>query len=333
MHRKSSLTFLPVLIWWFCAGISSPTGLPTRPTEYAAPSDLLTFAVSPNGKWITAFAADGTLLLWDTHTWQRRELISNYKVALGADGLAFGPDSSSLVVGDENGLVQTFKTPEAIVIAKMQDRVGVEQFEFSDDGTRLATWNHLGITVWDFRRGEEIKFFPEKSGFTALALNHNGTLLFTGTEDSNMEIWDVERGKCIKAIPLEARDWVNFIALDEKRRLLLSGQGHNDINVWDLSTDKKTRALQGHTDQVDWLKMLLKKHVVISVADDGNMKTWDYLTGDLLSNWQVPSGFVTNGGAWLVSVDPKARNTIQVWQIASRRLLKTLAYVSPHEKK
>jgi WD40 repeat protein len=333
MLRKLSLALLPVLISAFCTGISTPTDLPTRSMEYAAPSDLMTFAASPNGKWIAAFAADGTLLLWDTETWHRREPISNYKVSLGADGLAFSPDSSHLAVGDADGLIQIFDAYTETVVRRMQDRDWVEQFAFSGDGTHLAAWNHKGITVGDLDTAKEPRFFPEESRFTALALNRDGSLLITGSEDSKIRFWDVEKGKSTTAEALEHHDWANFLALDEKRRLLLSAQGHNDISIWDLSIMKKLRTLAGHTEQVVWLKLLPEEYTVFSVADDGTLKTWDYLAGVLRSNWRVPPGFVTDSGNWLVSGDPKTKNTIQVWQISSRRLLKTLAYVSHHEKK
>jgi WD40 repeat protein len=333
MLRRSLSTLFLVLTCWFCVGIGSLTALPPRPNEYAAPSDVLIFTCSPNGKWIAAFAADGTLLLWDTATWHRREPISDYKVSLGSDGLAFSPDSSRLAVGDGNGLIQIFDAYSGTVVRRMQDKDWVEQFAFSGDGTHLATWNHKGITVWDFGADKEIRFFPEKSRFSAIALNKDGSLLVTGTEDSKIQIWDVEKGEGTAVMSLEAHDWVNFIALDEQRRLLFSAQGQNDISVWDLSTDKKVRTLTGHTEQVVWLRLLPEKHTVLSVADDGTLKTWDYLTGALRSNWKVSPGFVTDRGDWLVSGDPKAKNRIQVWQIASRRLLKTLTYVSPHERK
>jgi WD40 repeat protein len=331
--RKRLPALFLLLTWWFWAGIGSVTGSPPGPNEYAAPSDLMTFAASPNGKWIAAFAADGTLLLWDTEGWHRRAPISNYKVSLGADGLAFSPDSSRLAVGDANGLIQIFDASAGTVVSKMQDKDWVEQFSFSGDGTRLATWNHKGITVWDIGADKELRFFPEKSRITAIALNHDGSLLITGTEDSKIQIWDIERDENRAVLALEPHDWTNFVALDEQRRLLFSAQGQNDIGVWDLTTGRKLRTLAGHTDQVLWLKLLPEKHTVLSVDDDGTLKAWDYLTGVLRSNWKVSPGFVTDRGDWLVSGDPKARNRIQVWQIASRRLLKTLTYDSPHERK
>lgn len=333
MLNKSFAALTLILAYWSCARIGAPSGLPARPNEYAAPSDLMTFAASPNGKWIAAFAADGTLLLWDTATWHRREPMSNYKVSLGTDGLAFTPDSSRLAVGDGDGLIQIFDDCSGTVVKKMQDKDWVEQFAFSGNGSRLATWNHKGITVWDINTTKELRFYPEESRFTALALNHDGSLLITGTEDSKIQIWEVGKGQRVTEMDLNAGDWVNFFTVDERRKLLLSALGQNDITVWDLSTGKKQRELKGHTDQVVWLKLFPEKHTVFSISDDGTLKTWDYLTGVLQSRWEVPPGFVTNKGEWLVSADAKAKNKIQVWQIASRSVLKTLTYQSPLENK
>ena len=103
MLRKSLPALSLVLTWVSCIGIGLLTAPPARANEYAAPSDVMTLAASPNGRWIAAFTADGTLLLWDTKTWHRRELISHYTISLGSDGLAFSPDSSRLAVGDGDG--------------------------------------------------------------------------------------------------------------------------------------------------------------------------------------------------------------------------------------
>lgn len=319
-------------MYWSCARNSLRAELPTPVTDYAAPSDLMNGSASSDGKWIAAFAADGTLLLWNTKTWDRRELFSNYKVSLGADGLAFSPDSSRLFVGDANGLIQIFDANSGTAIKKLQDMGGVDQFAFSEDGGRLATWNYKGITIWDISAAKEVRFFPEKSRFTALTLNRDGNLLITGTEDGKIQIWEVRKGQCISEMDLRARDWVNFFALDEKRKLLLSAQGQDDIGVWDLATGKKQRDLKAHTDQVDWLKLLPEKQTLFSISDDGTLKVWNYVTGVMVSSWDVPPGFVTDRGEWLVSGNPTARNQIQVRQIASRRLFKTLTYRSPHEK-
>lgn len=331
MVKSSILGLVLISVCWSCLMVASSAGLRSRPDEYAAPSDLMTFAVSPDGKWIAAFAADGTLLLWDAETWHRREPITNYKVSLGTDSLAFSPDSSLLVVGDANGLIQIFDDHSGLVVKKIQDRDWVEQFAFCSDGSHLATWNHKGITVWDIKTGKELRFFPEESRLSAIALNGDGSLLITGSEDSKIRIWEIEKGQQISVMDLEARDWVNFFALDERQNLLFSAQGQNDIYVWNLSTGKKLRDLKGHSEQVVWLKLLPEKHMLFSIADDGTLKTWDYMAGILKWSWKVQPGFVTDKGDLLISGDSKAKNQIQVWQIASRSLLKTLVYQSPHK--
>jgi WD40 repeat protein len=299
--------------------------------EYAPPSELIVSTASLDGRWVAAYASDGTLLLWETGTHHRRNLISDYKFSLGPDGLAFTPNSSSLVVGDANGLIQWLEIPSGKVLRKMQDKAWVDAFAFSADGSRLAARHHKGITIWDMKTGMELKYLPEESPFTAVALNHDGSVLVTGTEDGKIRMLDLLHDRQIATMELEPGDWVNCFEIDEPSQKLISAQGHNDISIWDTPISKKVRVLQGHEDQVDSVRLLPQSHTLVSVADDGTLKTWDYASGALLSTWSITPGFVTANGDRLMSLDPKTRHRIYIWSIASRKRLQVLSYRSPQK--
>ena len=158
--------------------------------DYFPSSELIVFTASPGGRWIAAYAGDRKLLLWEAGTGQRRELLSDYRISLGAGALEFAPNSSYLVVGDANGLIQLLQIPGGTVLRKMQDRDSVEQFAFSADGSQLAALHHKGITIWNMKIGAESRYLPEESPFTAMALNRDGSLLVTGSEDAKIRILD-----------------------------------------------------------------------------------------------------------------------------------------------
>jgi WD40 repeat protein len=322
----------------FCLSFLGVPPFPASPSgnaaqiDYFPSSELIVFTASPDGRWIAAYAADRKLPLWEAGTGQRRELMSDYRISLGADALEFAPNSSYLVVGDANGLIQLLQIPAGTVLRKMQDRDSVEQFAFSADGSQLAALHHKGITIWNMKIGAESRYLPEESPFTAMALNRDGSLLVTGSEDGKIRILDLSRSRQIAKIDLEPKDWANFLAIDEGNEKIISAQGHGDISIWDIPTGQKLRILQRHEGQVDWLRLLPDGRTLVSVGDDGTLKTWDCATGALLSTWSITPGFVTAKGDHLISIDPESRHAIQIWSIASRKELQTLNYRSLAEK-
>ncbi|MGB0037016.1 MAG: hypothetical protein WBP79_16220 [Candidatus Acidiferrales bacterium] len=332
MTKQAATSTLLAILCCYCLGAAPPKSAASvnAVQDYFPPSQLIDFAASPDGRWITAYAADGTLLLWETATGHRRDLISHTEVSLY--GLAFTPNSSSLLVGDANGLIQLLEIPSGNVLRKMQDRKWVEQFAFSADGSRLASLHDEGITIWDMKTGTELRHVPEKARFSAMALNRDGSLLMTGSEDSKIRILDLSQDRQIAEMELEPKDWVNFFLVDEENGKLISAQGQGDISIWDISTGKKLKILKGHKDQVVWLLLLQQAQTLVSVADDETMKTWDCATGALLSTWSVMPGFVTANGDRLISLDSESGHEIQIWSIASQEKIRTLKYRSPAEK-
>jgi len=200
MTRRAAVS---ALLCWFGLLLLRVSPSCFAANEYAPPSELIVSTASLDGRWVAAYASDGTLLLWETGTHHRRNLISDYKFSLGPDGLAFTPNSSSLVVGDANGLIQWLEIPSGKVLRKMQDKAWVDAFAFSADGSRLAAWHHKGITIWDMKTGMELKYLPEESPFTAVALNHDGSVLVTGTEDGKIRKLDLLHDRQIATMELE----------------------------------------------------------------------------------------------------------------------------------
>ena len=61
----------------------------------------------------------------------------------------------------------------------------------------------------------------------------NGILLVTGSIDRSVKLWDVESGKCLKAME-ECAAEVTCLVADWKRDRMVTGDRKGNVRVWDL---------------------------------------------------------------------------------------------------
>jgi len=301
-----------------CAPKPCPAGF-----DCAAPSEIVSLAVSGKGEWVATFVADGAVVLWDVKSGHRDRLFTCHK---NVNALAFSPDSQTLVLGDAVGTIEFLAIPSGNSSQRrIQDRDEIGDLRFSPDGRRLASLHDKGITVWEVVGHRELIFVPV-SKISAYAFSHDGSRLAVAAEDGKVTIWDITSNKRIKIFDLAAGDWSNALTFDHTDQRLVSGNGHNSIVVWDVETREKLKVMKGHADQVLYLTFLPDGLTLISEADDGSVRTWDFNTGRLMQTWKMPAGRLSENGQLFVTVD---MGRIDCWDFANKQKIRTLEYKSP----
>ncbi|CAE8712436.1 unnamed protein product, partial [Polarella glacialis] len=85
------------------------------------------------------------------------------------------------------------------------------------------------------------------NGFV-LSLCTVGDVLFTGSQDCNIMIWDLNNLQYIGTLPGH-RGFVKCMAATLTRKVLCSGSQDKTIKVWSLETFSSTKTLSGHTSE------------------------------------------------------------------------------------
>ncbi len=118
-----------------------------------------------------------------------RSVVQNPSTPVNA--LAFSPDSSTLVVGAEDGTITLWnvKTRKEIRSITLSDKYPVEDLKFSPSGSLLAVaTSPVKLLSSDtFEPVGELK----SSLVTSLAFSPDGTVLAVGDALSNIVLWDV----------------------------------------------------------------------------------------------------------------------------------------------
>ena len=118
-----------------------------------------------------------------------RSVLQNPSAQVNA--LAFSPDSSTLVVGAEDGTITLWdvKTRKAIRSITLSDKYAVEDLKFSPSGSLLA----VGTTPVQLLSTSTYETVGElkSSLVTSLAFSPDGTVLAVGDALSNIVLWNV----------------------------------------------------------------------------------------------------------------------------------------------
>mmetsp|Transcript_19508 Transcript_19508/g.56750 ORF Transcript_19508/g.56750 Transcript_19508/m.56750 type:complete len:571 (-) Transcript_19508:141-1853(-) len=116
-----------------------------------------------------------------------------------------------------------------------------------------------------------------------LSLCTVGDVLFTGSQDCSIMIWDLNNLQYIGTLPGHS-GVVKCMVATLARKMLCSGSQDKTIKIWSLETFSSTKTLTGHTGEVDTLMILDGSDVLLSGGEDRSIRVWDLASLTLLTN-------------------------------------------------
>jgi WD40 repeat protein len=78
----------------------------------------------------------------------------------------------------------------------------------------------------------------------AVALSPDGRRAVSGSHDTTLKVWDLERGRELRKLEGHSH-WVNTVAVSPDGRRAVSGSVDQTLRVWDLETGHELRVLEG----------------------------------------------------------------------------------------
>eukprot|EP00928_Gymnodinium_smaydae_P034777 TRINITY_DN2457_c0_g2_i1.p1 TRINITY_DN2457_c0_g2~~TRINITY_DN2457_c0_g2_i1.p1 ORF type:complete len:659 (-),score=145.28 TRINITY_DN2457_c0_g2_i1:53-1990(-) len=167
------------------------------------------------------------------------------------------------------------------------------------------------------------------AGFV-LSLCTVGDVLFTGSQDCNIMIWDLNNLQYIGTLPGH-RGFVKCMAASLSRKMLCSGSQDKTIKVWSLETFSSTKTLHGHTSEVNSLVMMEGADVLVSGSEDKSIRVWDLSSLTLLTSLENAHGSSVFALAQLdggLLLSASRDRTVKVWLSSTWQARRTLS--PPH---
>ncbi len=153
----------------------------------------------------------------------------------------------------------------------------------------------------------------------AIAITPDGTTLVSGSDDRQVNLWNLKTGK-----------WL--IAISPDGTTLASGSADKTIRLWDLKTWQQGCIFTEHVAAVNTVAIDLNSQTLISGSTDTTIKLWNLYTGELLStlvghSTAVLSVAINSDGKTLASASKDG--IIKLWNLHTGKLLQTLSGCNP----
>jgi WD40 repeat protein len=298
-----------ITIWEVATGqvaLSFPATLPDQPLD-VVPWNSLYVDLSPDGRLLaTAGSYDSQVRFWDPATGQA--LFTLGDPAWAGYVRALGPT------------------------------LGVLEFEFSPDSTRLAinlSTPEGGTEVWDLATRQRLHVLGrwDNVQHSHPSFSPDGGRLVTAWgPDGPGVVWDVETGEMLFSLP----ERVNQVTFSADGQRLLAAAGGGRIKVFDAHTGAELLLMRGHMGRAWTLSerpscdatpaapfAWCGRHLA-TAGEDGTVRVWDVSPGGTQELLTLPtSRFVLDeGGTRLATFDVPARGSgqttipVQVWDVA-----------------
>lgn len=219
-------------------------------------------AFSPDGVYVISGHGDGTIKVWSLNTGKCIQTLG-----WGLDNVssvAYSPDGKYFVGAGSKGIEEEFIT------------------EKGDTGLRWTSG--IGdIKIFDAKTYDCVKTLKANdSGWQVLlAYSPDGKYIISSTEGKTIQMWDVEKGECVKTLEASAGS-VSCLAYSPDGKYIVSGsnQPHsktpdNNVRIWNAETGKCIKTLEGHTKGVRSVAFSPDGKYVVSGSNDNTIKIWE----------------------------------------------------------
>jgi RNA polymerase sigma factor (sigma-70 family) len=278
--------------------------------EVSSPrADYRAASLAPDGKLLGAWAADGTLELWDVTTGHRLRAWHGLPPSSYTCWMLFAADGKTLLTGDDDRVVRFWDVATG---AKVRELAGAgpsrgSLLALSADGTLLASVGmrrvkeQIGdqdefrrIHIWDLVAGKAVRQLAMPAEADSLSRRHgvyslafssdSGALAAAGGADGNVWLWDPATGNEIARFPVGGRVQGGLAFAPDGKRLAVQVGGA--IRLFDLPGGPERGVPAEHRHAVTALALTPDGRTLASAAGgpnagwgDHTIVLWDPATG------------------------------------------------------
>jgi len=191
---------------------------------------------SADGRWIFTINGDKSAKIWDAATGQLKTSIANSERIYRA---SFSPDSKVLLTVEQQGAMKIWDVETGQLRGQVAPKGFLENlmksFEFSPDGSLLASFFFGDTRLWNVKTGEML-FKLADSQTTDATFSPDGRWLATASSDKQSagKIWNVATRE--KRLSLASTGDKSVSVIFNPSGTLLATTNDKGVSLWDAQT-------------------------------------------------------------------------------------------------
>ncbi len=291
---------------------------------------------SPDGSRIVT-AGVTNAILWDAATGKLLATLIGHTGDVRS--ARFDGNGSRIITASWDGTarvwdVATGKALVALVGHERQD-YGVENAEFSPDGTRIVTAGRGDKTmrIWEAGTGKLLRTIAGHEGAVSIAhFSPDGDRVLSVSHTKSggtARIWDAATGKLLDTLSGHQAGVLTAHFSSDGRRIVTASSDQT-ARIWNSSSSRTHDTLANTTRAVTGARFTTDGTRIVATSWHGRVRVWQAATGDLIATLQGFNGFaesvpviLENGRILIVSWSGSDR-TARVWDASTGKLLATL---------
>uniref|UniRef100_H2Y477 Uncharacterized protein n=1 Tax=Ciona savignyi TaxID=51511 RepID=H2Y477_CIOSA len=130
--------------------------------------------------------------------------------------------------------------------------------------------------IWDLDRFVRNQMVMSNTLFQCVCYHPKGIQVITSGTDRKVAYWESYDGSQIREVEGSKTGSINGMDISPDGRELITGGDDKIIKVWDYNDGVVTRVGEGHSGNINRVKMCPNLAYIVSVSEDGAILIWRY---------------------------------------------------------
>ncbi|WP_372366684.1 WD40 repeat domain-containing serine/threonine protein kinase [Candidatus Uabimicrobium sp. HlEnr_7] len=245
--------------------------------------DALYGAFTNEGKYLVV-ADDEVVTLWNMLT-KRKEKRWEFKSRIRH--LAINSEDILAIVCEKRIIFFSLVTKQKIFEHEENENIRYGNFHPRRQNWLAYTGAFDKVHILDITTRTNVYKLTHPGMTRICRFSDDGKYLATAGNDSQIKIWDMKDGRCLKTLQehdsstKRVTKIIYGLDFSADNKYILSGGEDNVVKVWDIENKTLVRTFRGHADAVTSCSYIRGTNHIISTSRDGSMKIWDpFINGE-----------------------------------------------------